>query len=309
MASEKTYAFALPWIKRLLGIFLSAWLMFVLLRDMPLDSLSNPMRRVSTAVWIGASLGWLLSFFFRAFRLKQEWHLRGLRGFGCALQVTLIHTASSLVLPFRMGEAAYPVLMRSALNVNWIEGFRSLVWLRFQDAVVLMGLSLLCMPMLSGAIRLLIFMTGIAIFLWIRRLWRLQSAKPDWLIRLEPVFERTRWQAGWGWSVANWVIKLISVGCLLACMLEIHMVSGFQAALGGELMALIPLQGPASLGTYEAGVWLATSSMDLDMWRVAKAALAAHIFCLLLTLGFAVPAMGCLVLMPEKFLQPEKSRH
>ena len=64
---------------------------------------------------------------------------------------------------------------------------------------------------------------------------------------------RGGWRA-WGYAVANWVLKLGIVGALLAPLANLPYGSAFAGALGGELAAVLPLQAPAGVGTYEAGV-------------------------------------------------------
>jgi uncharacterized membrane protein YbhN (UPF0104 family) len=57
-----------------------------------------------------------------------------------------------------------------------------------------------------------------------------------------------------------------------------------QAALGGEWVALLPIQGPAGLGTYEGAVWLALQPLSLPLDQVVQAVLTVHVFCLIASL-------------------------
>jgi hypothetical protein len=50
------------------------------------------------------------------------------------------------------------------------------------------------------------------------------------------------------------------VGLLLASLANLPLGAGFCGALGGELAGVIPLQAPAGVGTYEAGVALGTQA-------------------------------------------------
>ena len=51
-------------------------------------------------------------------------------------------------------------------------------------------------------------------------------------------------------------------------------------ALGGELAGILPIQGPAGFGTYEAGVWAGASLHGGPSLRVAAPAVAVHLFSL-----------------------------
>jgi len=70
--------------------------------------------------------------------------------------------------------------------------------------------------------------------------------------------------AAWGFAIANWVLKLGIVALLLASLANLPLGAGFCGALGGELAGVIPLQAPAGVGTYEAGVALGTRAHVAD---------------------------------------------
>jgi hypothetical protein len=66
------------------------------------------------------------------------------------------------------------------------------------------------------------------------------------------------------------------VGVLLASLADLPLGAGFCGALGGELAGVIPLQAPAGVGTYEAGVALGTRAHRPDDARPAAAAASAQ---------------------------------
>jgi uncharacterized membrane protein YbhN (UPF0104 family) len=78
--------------------------------------------------------------------------------------------------------------------------------------------------------------------------------------------------AAWGFAIANWVLKLGIVGVLLASLANLPPGAGFCGALGGELAGVIPLQAPAGVGTYEAGVALGTRAHRDDATTAAAGA-------------------------------------
>jgi hypothetical protein len=95
------------------------------------------------------------------------------------------------------------------------------------------------------------------------RLWNLTA-------KVAAAFRAARggWPA-WGFAISNWVLKLSIVGVLLTMLANIPAGAGFCGALGGELAGVLPIQAPAGVGTYEAGVALGTQA------RHAKIAAAA----------------------------------
>jgi hypothetical protein len=58
---------------------------------------------------------------------------------------------------------------------------------------------------------------------------------------------------GWAWTLANWTVKLAAQAGLLAALLPAGLAIGAAGALGAELAAILPIQGVAGFGTYEAG--------------------------------------------------------
>ena len=60
-------------LKWLLGAALGALLAYFLLRQVDPALILEPLRQVPPLLWALAGAGWVLSFFFRAARLQQEW--------------------------------------------------------------------------------------------------------------------------------------------------------------------------------------------------------------------------------------------
>jgi hypothetical protein len=97
--------------------------------------------------------------------------------------------------------------------------------------------------------------------------------------------------AGWCLSWGNWVLKITAVAGLLHGLApeaaSLDFAQALAGALGGELAALLPVQGPAGLGTYEAGVWLFSGLPVAAAPLLGLVALGVHAFCLAVSLGLA----------------------
>jgi hypothetical protein len=87
-------------------------------------------------------------------------------------------------------------------------------------------------------------------------------------------------RAGWVWSVSSWTVKLAAVGGLLAALSGVDALGAWTAALGGELAGVLPLQGPAGLGTYEAGVWAGAALRGRTAVEMVAPAVAVHLLSL-----------------------------
>lgn len=119
---------------------------------------------------------------------------------------------------------------------------------------------------------------------------------------LQAVAARRSGASSWVFAVANWSLRLLVVGGLLVSLGVLDLPTGLRAALGGELGALMPLQGPAGLGTYEAGVWAGAAWHDglagsqftsrTAVAELAGAALAVH--ALWLATGLVAAAFAAL---------------
>src|SRR5574337_742587 len=83
---------------------------------------------------------------------------------------------------------------------------------------------------------------------------------------------------GWLWTAANWSVKLAAQAWLLAALLPASLASAAAGALGAELASILPVQGVAGFGTYEAGAAAALLPAGIALARGLRAALALHLF-------------------------------
>jgi hypothetical protein len=148
-----------------------------------------------------------------------------------------------------------------------------LMWMRIQDLLVLLALGLLVWPGLPQWWRLgglLAMLAGWKLMgLMVKQWWARHSTRPSpsqtgWRARAVSLMERLQHALlepehhhplAWALTLANWSVKLAAGACLLSAVSGAPWLSAWAGALGGELIAIVPLQGPAGFGTYEAGVW------------------------------------------------------
>ncbi len=256
----------LAWV---FGLGLLAWL----LHRLPWQSAWAALQRPTASIWLLVLAALMLSYAFRGARLQVVMGLadqgrpsRSLLGLRFdALRVILMHNAAVNLLPMRAGELSFPWLASQELQMPLPRAVACLVWMRVQDLMVLAWLGLLVWPGLPLWLR----GTGIGALI-------LGGASVTWLSHLaaRPHAAGSRWArlakwqsalserahhrpAAWALTFANWVIKLSAGATLLAAITGATWLTAWAGALGGELAAVVPLQGPAGFGTYEAGVWAA----------------------------------------------------
>jgi hypothetical protein len=287
-----------------LGLALLGWL----LSHTPLTQVAAALAQPSGSVWALTLGGLLVSYGLRAARLQVVLDLDaqqappsrwlGLRT--DALRVILMHNAAVNLLPMRAGELSFPWLASRELQLSLPRAVACLMWMRVQDLVVLLLLGVVLWPGLDWALRLGILVSlsgGWHIASRLLRKWFDQHREADLpapsgrigaLLRrvrsalLEPAHHHP---LAWALTLANWSLKLAAGACLLSAISGAPWLTAWAGALGGELAAIVPLQGPAGFGTYEAGVWAGfAANMPAKAPALAQAvsaALALHL-CFLL---------------------------
>jgi hypothetical protein len=93
-----------------------------------------------------AVAGFMLSYLLRALRVFDEFRAHAGGRFGTCLRIVLVHNAMINVVPFRGGEAAFPLLLRQSFGVALPRAIASLFWFRLQDAFVVMALAAIVWP-------------------------------------------------------------------------------------------------------------------------------------------------------------------
>ncbi|MEK8048813.1 lysylphosphatidylglycerol synthase domain-containing protein [Ideonella sp. DXS22W] len=248
-------------------------------------------RRLPAGLWLLAGLALLGGHGLRAWRLRDEWrHLRTVPWLQ-VLRLVLAHNAAVLLMPLRSGEAGYLWLVHRTWGVDWREAARSLLWWRVQDATVLALLALLCLAPLGWPARVVLAVAALvaaatlapcvqrgAERLLLRR--KGHAAAPP---RRDP-------HAGFGIAAAIWLTKVLVLGGLVAALTGLGLELSWRTSLGGELGGVMPVQGPAGLGSYEAGAWLAAPGRPLPVTTgqaLIAAVLAVHAFSVAVALGAA----------------------
>lgn len=304
----KTTTAAAPsssWLKKGLawgvGLGLLAWL----LSRTPFAQVADAFTRPGWATWLMTLGGLLVSYVLRAARLQVVLNLEGHhkaphRWLGVrtdALRVILMHNAAINLLPMRAGELSFPWLASRELGMPVARAVACLLWMRVQDIVILLVLGLLLWPGLQLWMRAAGFVgmgLGWLLVGGLSRAWFERHANQAPTGKLAGLMHGLRHALlepehhhplAWLATLANWSLKLAAGATLLSAVSAAPWLTSWAGALGGELAAIVPLQGPAGFGTYEAGVW-AGMAIDLPpqspaLAHAVSAALALHV-CFLL---------------------------
>lgn len=243
---------------------------------------------VPWAWWPLAALAWMAGYGLRAWRLQQEWAHRAWVPWWRCLALVLRHNAAVLLVPMRLGEAGYLIGVARQWGVELREAAWSLLRLRLQDAAVLGGLALAWL--LPGGAWMAGFLVAMMFALRQCMLWspgQVRAMRSPVLSGLVQVLI----SPGWGHSVLIWTLRLSVIAGCLHLMAPATASTAIGAAVGAELGALWPLQGPAGLGPFELGAWSAARWLGEVPEGLLAAALIAHLFCVSIALLGAVATL------------------
>ena len=251
--------------------------------------------------WPLAAAGICASHVLRGLRIHAELSRRHRVTRWACLRLTLLHNAAVNLVPLRGGEAAYPLLAQR-LGVPFGRALASLVWIRAQDALLLALFAVALLPGLSPWVKATLAAAGLgAVLLAIaalrRALARSGAATPRSspagaaVAALSALTEAPRHGvSGWLYGAGSWAVKLGAITFLLSALAGLPAAGAGAGAVAGELAAVLPLQGPAGFGTYEAGVWAGTAVRGGAGLAVAAPAVVVHLFALAVALAAAAVA-------------------
>jgi len=273
-------------IKRILAVAVSAGLLAWLMADGRWRGLGEIFARLDGLTLGLATAGFGLSYLLRALRIFDEFRAQAGGRFGTCLRITLIHNAMINVVPFRGGEAAFPLLLRKNFGVPLPRAIASLFWFRLQDAFVVMALAATVWPGLHPALKAAAVLGVVVMAWWLPRWARAPHAWADGsgfiakFAKVRDAFAESTRHAryGWVWTLANWTVKLAAQAGLLAALIPATASVGAAGALGAELAAILPVQGVAGFGTYEAGAAAAMLPSGVALASGLQVALALHLF-------------------------------
>ncbi|MCB1740598.1 MAG: flippase-like domain-containing protein [Gammaproteobacteria bacterium] len=271
--------------------------------------------RATLAIWLQlgpletlpAVLLVLLSYLLRGLRLARWMDARpssAPRPNVPALAATVLilrHNLLNVLLPFRSGEAAFPLLMHQQFQVGLRESLLLLLWLRVLDLLMLLGCGLAALLVITaGTLPALAALTAallVTLLLrWLSGIVQVRLAAgaatrshealwPDRLRGLllqlcaHPPAGHAWWSIvmlGWG----NWLAKLLAYGWVLMLLLDCPPMVALLAAATGELSSVLPVHGIAGAGTYEAGILAGLIPLGIDARSGLAAAVNLHLFML-----------------------------
>ena len=249
---------------------------------------------------LSASDVWLALGLFTLSHLCRIWRIHRFLGstaptFAAVVKLSLWHQFFNNLLPMRLGEAVFPVLLKRYAGTSMASGFTRLVWLRLLDLVFMgaFGFMLVLwlarlMPattLLTLGLATLVALTLFLALLPINHLRKLRlGSRPSFLARtwamaidLAPATAVLRVQL-FILTAVCWCSKLLAIGGVAAALSPLPLESLLAGAVAGELASILPVHGVAGAGTYEAAFAAGAMVATNETATLLAAAVNAHLF-------------------------------
>ena len=196
----------------------------------------------------------------------------------------------------RAGEISFPVLMSRYFKIPLGRSLPALLWFRLLDLHTLVLLVLIALPLPWGREFSLVFallmlplpLLMLQITHRLRR-WPRRDDGPRWRVWLQHLLEGlpqgpALFWSSWFWTAVNWVVKMLVFAWVLGRFVEVPLSGALMGAITGDLTSILPVNGLAGAGTYEAGVIAGLMPYGIDAKAGLAAAVNLHLFMLAATL-------------------------
>jgi hypothetical protein len=244
-----------------------------------------------------------LSYAIRAARLAHYFYLSQTSELLGCIRLMLIHNFWNNLIPMRIGEASFPILMKKQFNIPFEKSLPALLWFRVLDLHSLLFILLVAFS--ASLLKLSLETTLIIGALWlcfpptlfifqqkiqkaIGSGTKLSQLATKILIGLPQ--RRSQFLWSWFWTQINWVIKLLALAWILIWFIDLTFAQSLLGVIGGELTSVLPIHGLGGFGTYEAGVWFALNSFDSQQGLIITSAINLHLMVLSSSLLSAIIA-------------------
>ena len=259
-------------------------------------------RNISASQLVALTLLTLASYLLRAERVFR--YFGQIRGHSrlSYLRISFIHNALNNFLPMRLGEAAFPILMKRELDTGLSQSTSGLIWIRLIDLHVLCLIGALALYPRLGSISSLgiatLFLVPLLLFkfrgLALRQIPSKLRTKLEKLSHLLPdslaLFAQT-----YLLTLVIWLLKIWALALTLQVFLQIDSASAWVATILADFSSVLPVHGLAGSGTYEAAMLAAL----IPMGYAAKEALAAAVNVHLYLLGVSALSVPLALLVPR----------
>jgi len=231
------------------------------------------------------------SYFLRAVRV-YDYSRSLLRGaFLATLRLSLLHNTLNNFLPMRLGELAYPILMKRYFGQGYTASSVTLLWIRVLDLHFLGLPALVFLYVTQGWLGWLLlvppWLALVPAMYWGHGLLqrRLRGSSGRLAILVTKVLGHVPDSAGqffriWVWTALSWICKLLAFTAVVLHFADIDLGRAVLGTLGAELSSVLPVNGVAGAGTYELAMSAVLLPLGLEVATILKAAVNLHLYLL-----------------------------
>ncbi len=298
----------------LLGFAMLAGLLVWVQETVGWTQLLAPWRSFPPALLTLLLLLTALSYLLRAVRIYDYSHglLNG--AFPATLRLSVLHNSLNNFLPMRLGELAYPLLMKRYFGQGYTASGVTLLWIRVLDLHFLLFLGLLFVGRIGGhtgeykawSWLALPWMLLVPLMYWghgllQRRMAGRSGRVRDVLNRFLGHVPDSGWRFAriWLWTSLSWIFKFTAFTTVVLYFVDIGLWRAVFGTIGAELSSVLPIHGVAGSGSYELAMAAALLPLGLDMSSVLKAAVNLHLYLLGANL---LLGLGALLLPRPKYV-------
>ena len=242
------------------------------------------------AFLLPASVGIVLSYACKAGRMAYAFREQTGHRYWTVARISQLHNLAVALTPMRAGEAAFPLLMKRHFGLGLVETTAALAWFRLLDLILLASIPL---GVYLAVLHPVLFL-GFAVLVAIKI--GLSPRLVEWCFRQLPTEgklgrlavrvrqgiprERSEYGSAWAWTFGIWGFKFLALILLYMGFAEVSAEAAGAAVFSGELAAILPIQGLAGAGTYEAGVAAGLAIHGVALPQALAAAVNVHLFML-----------------------------
>ncbi len=295
-----------PW-QWLLGVAVLIVLLQIIEHQVGWQAVVSPWQNMSFAQ--GAAIFGLMlaSHLLRALRIHYLLSHTTPSRLWPMFKLSAVHQFFNNLLPMRLGEAAFPILMKRYYGTSLAQAVSQLIWLRILDLIFMGSVVVIVLALLAPTLWLLI-PPGLALVaaagLWIYQHRKHRQALPPllgkirWLGRaLEHILAQAppsfRAQSVLiGITAASWLCKITAACAIITALSPLPVVAALTAAIAVELSGILPIHGVAGSGSFEAAFFAGASLAEGMNAEWLAVAFNAHVFL------FGCTALVALIALP-----------
>ena len=210
--------------------------------------------------------------------------------------LSISHNVINNLMPFRTGEAAFPLLMKQQFGIAITQSSLYLLLFRILDVFSLLLVSAVILLWQLGPL-----VSLVAAMLMIGSLLLADPIK-WWVVKILGRFSSDKLNKVTGFmselptrggrysrlvlvTLAIWATKLGAFVCFLLFTSQLNAYQAITGILGADLSSILPIHGIAGTGTFEGFFVLAGQTSDIPTKDLLTSAVQLHIFLLSMTFG------------------------